>query len=171
MGVRRLQGELSYRIFFAVLWWFLESLCSLRPKSDSQIHLLSQPWKALTTHAEKYDIFSGVFNIANQLLTRQSPFTSVVDEWTASLHHSQFKVVCRNVLGLWLLKHWKIRIADRQWHSNFPKRGSKPKYQKKKPKVTYSVPLVMAFLTAENENRLLEDLSIFAVCLKDFFCW
>ena len=52
MGVRRLQEELSYRIFFAVLWWFLGSLCSLRPKSDSQIHLLSQPRKALTTHAE-----------------------------------------------------------------------------------------------------------------------
>ena len=33
----------------------------------------------------------------------------------------------------------------------------------------YSVPLVMAFHTAENENRLLEDLSTFAVYLKDFF--
>ena len=35
---------------------------------------------ALTTHVEKYDIFSGVFDIANQLLTRHSPFTSLVDE-------------------------------------------------------------------------------------------
>ena len=30
---------------------------------------------------------------------------------------------------------------------------------KEKPKVTYSVALVLAFLSAENENRQLEDLS------------
>ena len=30
--------------------------------------------------------------------------------------------------------------------------------QKEKPKVTYSVALAMAFLVAENENQLLEDL-------------
>ena len=31
-------------------------------------------------------------------------------------------------------------------------------YEKKKPKVTYSVALAMAFLAAEIENRQLEDL-------------
>ena len=36
--------------------------------------------------------------------------------------------------------------------------------QKKKPKVTYSVALMLAFLPAENENRQLEDLP-----LADFF--
>ena len=40
--------------------------------------------KAVTTltRVRKYDIFSGVFDIANQLLTRQSPFApfSQVDE-------------------------------------------------------------------------------------------
>ena len=40
--------------------------------------------KAVTTltHVRKYDIFSGVLDIANQLLTRQSPFAplSQVDE-------------------------------------------------------------------------------------------
>ena len=46
-------------------------------------------------------------------------------------YHSQSKVVCRNLYGLWLLKHWKIRIAYRQWRSNFPRRGRKPKYGKK----------------------------------------
>ena len=37
-----------------------------------------------------------------------------------SPHHSQSKVVtvCRNFFGLWLLKHWKIRIAYRQWRSH-----------------------------------------------------
>ena len=51
------------------------------------------------------------------------------------LHHSQSKVVCRNFLGLWLLKHWKIRIAYRQWRSNFPRRGRKPIYEKKNSKL------------------------------------
>ena len=37
-----------------------------------------------------------------------------------SPHHSQSKVVtvCRNFFGLRLLKHWKIRIAYRQWRSH-----------------------------------------------------
>ena len=30
--------------------------------------------KAVTTHVKNYDIFSPVFDIANQLLTRHSPF-------------------------------------------------------------------------------------------------
>ena len=32
--------------------------------------------------------------------------------------------------------------------------------RKEKPKVTYSVALVLAFLSAENESRQLEDLSL-----------
>ena len=55
-------------------------------------------------------------------------------------------------------KHWKIRVPNRQWRSNISWRGRKPKCEKKKPKATYSVALVMAFLAAENENRQLEDL-------------
>ena len=40
---------------------------------------------------------------------------------------------------------------------------------KEKPKVTYLVALVLAFLSAENENRQLEDLSIAYFGLKYFF--
>ena len=37
-----------------------------------------------------------------------------------SLHHSQSKVVCRNIFQLWLLENWNIRIdAYRQWRWNF----------------------------------------------------
>ena len=36
--------------------------------------------------------------------------------------------------------------------------GKKNQYTKRKPKVTYSVALITAFLVAESENRLLEDL-------------
>ena len=39
--------------------------------------------------------------------------------------------------------------------------------RKEKPKVTYLVALVMAFLAAEIENRQPEDLALY---LKDFFC-
>ena len=45
------------------------------------------------------------------------------------------------------------------WGSNFFKRRRKPIF-KKKPKVTYSVALVLAFLSAENENRQLQDLPL-----------
>ena len=38
------------------------------------------------------------------------------------------------------------------------KKGKKSKIPKEKRKVTYPVALVMAFLTAENENGQLEDL-------------
>ena len=37
-----------------------------------------------------------------------------------SLHHfTQSLIVCRNFPGLWLLKHWNIRITYRQWRSTF----------------------------------------------------
>ena len=41
----------------------------------------------LTTHVKKYRIFSRVFNIANQLLTRHSPFAPFgqIEGWTAKL--------------------------------------------------------------------------------------
>ena len=38
------------------------------------------------------------------------------------------------------------------------KNGKKSKIQKEKQKVAYSVALVMAFITAENEKGLMEDL-------------
>ena len=69
------------------------------------------------------------------------------------------RVVCRNFLGLWRLKNWKIRIADRQWSSNSSIRG-KTNTQKQKPKVTYSMALVLTFFAAENENRQPEDLPL-----------
>ena len=38
--------------------------------------------------------------------------------------------------------------------------GNKTNILKEKPKVVYSVALVLAFLSAENENRQLEDLPL-----------
>ena len=76
--------------------------------------------KAVATHVKKYRIFSRVL-IFNQLLTRHSPLAPLgqVDEWTAKFSRL---VVCRSFLELWRRKHKKIRIADRQRGSNFPRR-------------------------------------------------
>ena len=51
-------------------------------------------------------IFSRVFDIANQLLSRQSPFAPLVqvDEWTAKSLRFSFG---RDFVGLWLIKCWK----------------------------------------------------------------
>ena len=47
----------------------------------------------------------------------------LMNEWK-NPHHSQSKVVCRNFLGLWVLKHSKIYItAARQWLLKFLRRG------------------------------------------------
>ena len=103
--------------------------------------------KAITSQVKKYNIFSGVFDL-------------LISCWHITCllcYHSQSKVVCQNFFRLWLLKHWKICITGRQWHSNFPIRG-RNKMWKEKPKVMYSVALVMKFLVAENENRIQEDL-------------
>ena len=55
-----------------------------------------------------------------------------------SLNHSQSKIVCWNFFGLWLLTHWKIPIAYRQWCWNFPRRGGKPKYKRKTKSYVFS---------------------------------
>ena len=46
-------------------------------------------------------------------------------------------------------------------------KGKKTNILKEKPKVTYSVALVLAFLSAENENQQLEDLSLAHFLLVD----
>ena len=72
----------------------------------------------LTTHVKKYRIFPRVFDIANQLLTRHSPFAPFgqVESFRLS-----------NFLGLWpLKKKGKIRIAYRQRRSKFSKLTFEP---------------------------------------------
>ena len=74
-----------------------------------------------------------------------------------SLHDLQ--VVSRDFLELWWLKHQKIRIADRQSGSNFPSREGN-QYTKRKTESCAFRGVCVSFLTAENENRQLEDLSL-----------
>ena len=75
-----------------------------------------------------------------------------------SLHHSQSKVVCQNFFNLWLLNTKKsVPLTDSDVQTLLGEEENQ-NTKKKKPKPTYSVPLVMEFFTAENENRALEDL-------------
>ena len=76
--------------------------------------------RAETTYVKKYRIFH-VVDIANQLLTRHSPLASLgqVDKWTTKSSRFSIQVVCLSFIELWRLKHYKIRIADRLWASNF----------------------------------------------------
>ena len=100
---------------------------------------------------------SCVFDIANQLLTAANTslaFCANRSGWLMNdqgLQHSQSMVVCRNLRGLWVLKHWKIRIVYRQWCSNFL-RWRRAKIRNENPKVTYLLALVKVVLVAENEN-------------------
>ena len=50
--------------------------------------------------------------------------------------------------SVWLMKTLKNPLTDNEVQT----------FLEEKPKVTYSVALVLAFLSAENENRQLEDL-------------
>ena len=87
---------------------------------------------------------------------------------SAAFRLMKMKVFCQNFFGLRRIKHWKIRIAYRQWHSNFLE-GE----EKEKPEIMYSVALVMAFPAAESENRQLKYLpqADFGRAPERFFLW
>ena len=108
--------------------------------------------KAVTTNVKKYNIFWRVFDIANQLLNVTRFYSVRLINERESLHHSLSKIVCWNVFGLWL-KNTRITLSLTDSDVRTFLEG-----EEEKPKVTYSVALVLAFLAAENENRQLEDL-------------
>ena len=68
----------------------------------------SNPEKAVTTHVKIIGFFSRVWYLQS-----------------AAFRLMKMKVFCQNLFGLRRIKHWKFRIAYRQWHSNFPRRGRK----------------------------------------------
>ena len=73
-----------------------------------------------------------------------------------NLRHSQSKVVCGNFLGLWRLT---LKNPYHLQTVTFKLFLKGKRVRKEKPKVTHSMALMIAFLEAESENRLLEDLS------------
>ena len=80
---------------------------------------------------------------------RHSPFATLgqVDEWLEQRFLLPWLFVEILLDGLWLLKHWIIRIAYKHWSSNFPKGGMDENQN-----------TVIAFLAAEKKNGQLEDL-------------
>ena len=114
--------------------------------------------KAVTTHVKKYRIFSCVLIklISCLHVTRLWRHSVRFMNERRNLHDLQ--VVSRDFLELWWLKHQKIRIADRQSDSNFPSREGN-QYTKRKTESCVFRGVCVSFLTAENENRQLEDLS------------
>ena len=60
--------------------------------------------------------------------------------WTQSLEHAMPRAMQTTMLqfGLWLLKQGKIRIAYKQWRSNFPRRERKPKDKKNPESYVFS---------------------------------
>ena len=113
---------------------------------------------------KKNNSFSRVSDFANQLLQPAATSTSLAFRAIRSGGWldgkvTQSKVVSRNFLVLWLLKHCKIRISYRQWQFNISRRWRKPKYEKTNRKLHIQWLWLIAFLAAENENRQSEVLS------------
>ena len=109
----------------------------------------------LTTHVKKYRIFPRVFDIANQLLTRHSPFAPFgqVDEWTAKPSPFSIQGSLLDFSQITAAKTLKNLYFLQTVTSKLSYKGKKTNTRKEKLKITYSVALVMAFLAAENENR------------------
>ena len=74
-----------------------------------------------------------------------------------SLHDSQYKLFVLRILELWRLKK-SVSLTDSVAQTFLE--GEENNILKEKPKVKYSAALVLAFLSAENENRQLEDLPL-----------
>ena len=65
----------------------------------------------------------------------------------------------------YLFTYFAKKASLRSDRKERERKGKKTNILKEKPKVAYSVALMLAFLSAENENRQLEDLP-----LADFGC-
>ena len=110
--------------------------------------------KTVKTRQKKCGIFSRVFENANQLLTRH--FRATLMNELQNLYPIQGRL--SEVFQIMVAKTPKNSISLRDSDVQTFLKGKKTKIRKEKPKVTYSVTLVMTFLAAENENRQLKGL-------------
>ena len=97
-------------------------------------------------------------DIANQLLTRQSPFAPLGQVWTAKPSRFSIQGSLSGLPQMMAARTLKNPYCSQAVTFKLSKKVKKTNIRKEKPKVTYSVALVMAFLAANNENRHLEDL-------------
>ena len=116
--------------------------------------------KAVTTHVKKYRIFHVCWY--SQPAADTSPaFGAARSGWWMKgkvftiLNTSSLSELSR------IMAAKTLKIPYRWQTVRFKlKKGRKTKVLKEKPKVTYSMALVLPFLSAENENRQLEDLPL-----------
>ena len=111
--------------------------------------------KTVKTRLRKCGIFSRVFENANQLPTRH--FRAMLMNELRNLYLI-IQGRLSEVFQIMVAKTPKNSISLRDSDVQTFLKGKKTKIRKEKPKVTYSVTLVMAFLAAENENRQLKGL-------------
>ena len=83
-----------------------------------------------------------------------------MNEWQGLIHSLQSNALCRNFIGLWLSKHWKIRIAHRQWHSKLPKREGNLNTKRKTEGNISTVFLSVKGYCTNTINKIIHD------CLK-----
>ena len=98
-----------------------------------------------------------VFDITNQLLTRHSLFAPLGQVAESTSKPSRFSIQgsLSELSRIMAARTLKKSISPTDSEVQTFLKGEENKYRKEKPKVTYSVALVMAFLAAENENRQL----------------
>ena len=96
--------------------------------------------EAITTHVKRYDIFFTCVWYRQSTADTSFAFRATRSGWWMSgkaftiLNSWPFVGIFSDYV--WLLKHWKIRSAYRQWRSNFPRRDRKPNYEKKNRKLS-----------------------------------
>ena len=93
--------------------------------------------KAVTTHVKKYNIFSRVSNIANQLVTRHSPFAPLgqVDDWTAKPSPLSIQGRLSEFFRIMAAKTLKNPYRLQTMTFKLSEKGKKPKYRKKNRKL------------------------------------
>ena len=107
-----------------------------------------------TTQLKKYDIFSHVFDIANQLLTRHSRHSvKMMNEASTILNPGSFVGVFSDY-GCWNTK----KSAYRQLGSKFPRRRTKPNTKRKTESYVFSGFGSGISCGWERNHRQLEDL-------------
>ena len=128
---------------------------------------ISSPEKSRNNTREKIRYFFTCVWYRQSVADMSLPFGATRSGWwmngkAFTIHNTRWFVGI--FFRLRQLKHWKIRIAHRQWRSNFPRRGRKPLNEKENRKLRIRK---LRILAAKNENRHLEDLPL---AMADFDC-
>ena len=123
---------------------------------------ISGPGESCNNTRGKISYFFTCVDIVNQLLTRHSPLAPIgqVDERTAKPSRFSIQDSLTELSRIVAVKTLKKSLFLTESEVQTFLEGEKNNIPKEKPKVKYSVTLVLAFLAAENESRQLEGLPL-----------